>query len=348
VSLASAQSVLAALDREKYEVVPIGITRQGQWLMADSPEQLLQAEVTVELPDTTEAIPDVTHRGIVRVNERGGIDVHQTAVDVVFPLLHGPYGEDGTVQGLLELADIPYVGSGVLGSSVSMDKAMMKAIFEQAGLPGVPHRLLRASEWARRPEAILDEMEESFSYPLFIKPCNLGSSLGISKAHDRDELMVALDLAARYDRRILIEQGVEAREIECSVLGNDDPMVSVPGEVISRHEFYDYEAKYTDGLADLLIPAPITPEQAARVRDLARRAFLAVDASGLARVDCFLRRSDGEILVNEINTMPGFTVHSMYPKLWEASGVSYAELVDRLIELAFARRAEKEAHFDTR
>jgi D-alanine-D-alanine ligase len=340
--------VVAALDPEKYDVVPIGITRQGQWLMSDTPEQLLQAEVTVELPDTAEAIPDVTHRGIVRVNERGGIDVHQTAVDVVFPLLHGPYGEDGTVQGLLELADIPYVGSGVLGSAVSMDKAMMKAVFEQAGLPGVPHRLLRASEWSRRPEAIMDQIEESFSYPLFVKPCNLGSSVGISKAHDREELAAAVDLATRYDRRILIEQAVEGREIECSVLGNDDPMVSVPGEIVSRHEFYDYEAKYTDGLADLLIPAPIMAEQAARVRDLARRAFLAVDASGLARVDFFLRRPDGEILLNEINTMPGFTIRSMYPKLWEASGVTYAELVDRLIQLAFDRRAEKEAHFDTR
>jgi D-alanine-D-alanine ligase len=347
VSLASAASVLQALDPEKYEAVPIGITRQGQWLIADSPEYLLKSEVTLELPDTTEALPDVTHHGIVRVNDRGGIDLHETAVDVIFPLLHGPFGEDGTVQGLLELADIPYVGSGVLASAVAMDKAMMKSVFSQAGLPSVPYRLVTAREWARRGD-VVSSLESSLRYPVFVKPCNLGSSVGISKAHDRAELEDALDLACRYDRRIIVEQGIEAREVECSVLGNDDPLVSVPGEVVSRHEFYDYDAKYTDGLADLIIPARLSAEQTRDVQELARRAFLAVDAAGLARVDFFVRRDDGAILVNELNTMPGFTATSMYPKLWEATGVPYAEVIDRLIRLAFDRHDENSGRSVTR
>ncbi|MBV9280067.1 MAG: D-alanine--D-alanine ligase [Chloroflexi bacterium] len=341
VSLASAASVLKALDPQKYEAVAIGITRQGHWLMADSPEHLLKGEVTLELPETTEALPDVTHHGIVRVDERGGINLHQTAVDVVFPLLHGPYGEDGTVQGLLELADIPYVGSGVLGSAVSMDKWMMKSVFREAGLPVAPDYKLRTLQWARRRDELLAEIEESLDYPVFVKPCNLGSSVGISKAHQRGELEDAIDLAARYDGRIIVEQGIDAREVECSVLGNDDPVVSVPGEVVSHHEFYDYEAKYTDGLADLIVPARVTGEQTRQLQDLARRAFLAVAADGLARVDFFIARRDGRVLVNEINTIPGFTSTSMYPKLWEASGVSYPELIDRLIRLAFDRHAEK-------
>ncbi len=341
VSLASATSVLQALDLDKYEAVPIGITREGHWLIADSPQHLLKQEVTLELPETTEALPDVTHHGIVRVDERGGIDLHQTAVDVVFPLLHGPYGEDGTVQGLLELADIPYVGSGVLGSAVSMDKSTMKALFEHAGLPVVPYRTVKTGAWSRDRLGTLDSLERELEYPLFVKPCNLGSSVGISKAHDRHELEHSLDIAARYDRRIMVEQGVVAREIECSVMGNDEPLVSIPGEVVSHHEFYDYEAKYTDGLADLIIPAQLSGEQVREVQDLARRAFLAVDAAGLARVDFFVTWGDGRVLVSEINTIPGFTSTSMYPKLWEASGVSYTELIDRLIQLAFDRHAEK-------
>ena len=341
VSLASALSVLHALHPEKYEAVPIGVTREGHWLIGDSPEHLLKQEVTLEIPDTTEAVPDVTHHGIVRVNERGGIDLHQTAVDVVFPLLHGPCGEDGTVQGLLELADIPYVGSGVLGSAVSMDKLTMKALFEHAGLPVGPYSALTARAWASDPASALASLEHSLHYPMFVKPCNLGSSVGISKAHDRAELEVSIEVAARYDRRIIVEEGVQGREIECSVLGNDDPLVSVPGEVVPHHEYYDYEAKYTDGLADLIIPADLSPAQNREVRELAARTFETVDAAGLARVDFFVRREDGQVLVNEINTIPGFTATSMYPKLWEASGVSYTELIDRLIQLAFDRHAEK-------
>lgn len=341
VSLASASSVLQALDPEKYEAVPIGITRQGHWLISDSPENLLKGEVTLELPDTTEAVPDVTHHGIVPVDERGGIDLHQTAVDVVFPLLHGPYGEDGTVQGLLELADIPYVGAGVLGSAVSMDKLMMKDVFRAHGLPVGPYQKVTSREWARNPLGVLTGLEASLRYPIFVKPCNLGSSVGISKAHDREELHHSIEVATRYDGRIIVEQGIEAREVECSVLGNDEPLVSVPGEVVSHREFYDYEAKYTEGLAELIIPARLSSEQTRTTQDLARRAFLAVSAAGLARVDFFVRREDGQIIVNEINTIPGFTATSMYPKLWEASGMPYSELIDRLIQLAFDRYAEK-------
>jgi D-alanine-D-alanine ligase len=342
VSLASANSVLKALDTDRYEAVPIGITRGGQWLIADAPEQLLGAgEVTLELPDTTEAMLDVTHHGIVPVNNRGGIDRHETAVDVVFPLLHGPFGEDGTIQGMLELADIPYVGAGVFASSAAMDKGHMKRLFSEAGLPGVPWTIVKPLAWDRDREGALDDVISALSFPMFVKPCNLGSSVGISRVTDRAELEAAIERARLYDRRVIVEEGVDGREIECSVLGNDEPLVSVPGEVISHHDFYDYESKYTEGLADLLIPAPLTADQYREVRELALRAFEAVDASGLARVDFFLRRSDGAWLVNEINTMPGFTTTSMYPKLWEASGVSYSELIDRLIQLALERHRSK-------
>jgi D-alanine-D-alanine ligase len=271
------------------------------------------------------------------VNERGGIDLHETAVDVVFPLLHGTFGEDGAIQGVLEMAGIPYVGSGVLGSAVSMDKMMMKSLFAQAGLPSVPHRLVLASEWGRRGREVVEELELQLEYPLFVKPCNLGSSVGISKAHGRSELESAIDLATRYDRRVIVEGGVDAREFECSVLGNDEPMVSVVGEIVPRNEWYDYDSKYTEGLADLIIPARLEPDLAETVRSYARRAFEAVDAAGLARVDFFVRRDNHQIIVNEINTIPGFTSTSMYPKLWEASGVSYPELIDRLIQFALER-----------
>ncbi|MGH2447746.1 MAG: D-alanine--D-alanine ligase family protein [Chloroflexota bacterium] len=341
VSVSSARSLLSALDPGKYDVVPIGITRQGQWLMAATPEQLLQDEVILELPGTSEALPDVTHRGIVRVDPSGGIDVHQTTVDVVFPLLHGPQGEDGTVQGLFELADIPYVGSGVLGSAVSMDKAMMKTVFAAEGLPGVPFQLVNAVELSVRRDEVVSRIENVLTYPIFVKPCNLGSSVGISKVRDNEELVVALDLAGRHDRRLIVEQGIAGREIECGVLGNEDPVVSVPGEVVTDHEFYDFEAKYSEGEAELLIPADLSPEQTEQVQDLAVRAFRAVDAAGLARVDFFIQESNGAVLLNELNTIPGFTQTSMYPKLWEATGVPYVELADRLIELAFQRHRER-------
>lgn len=343
VSIASATSVLAALDPEKYEPVAIGITREGQWLIADAPERLLQSQVTPELPGTEEAVADISHHGIVRANSHS-LAADAPVADVMLPLLHGPYGEDGTVQGLFELAGVPYVGSGVMASAVCMDKVMMKNVLTQAGLPSVPYMLVVSREWENQPDDVMTALEDSLSYPMFVKPCNLGSSVGISKVRDGSELRDALRLAVRYDRRLIVEQGIDAREVEVGVLGNDDPIVSVVGEVISHHEFYDYEAKYTGGLADLRIPADITAEQTRRVRDLARRAFLAVDAAGLARVDFFIRRSDGEVIVNEINTMPGFTITSMYPRLWEQTGMSYAELIDRLIQLgleAHRRRQDR-------
>ncbi|MFH1086623.1 MAG: D-alanine--D-alanine ligase family protein, partial [Chloroflexota bacterium] len=265
------------------------------------------------------------------------------AVDVVFPVLHGTNGEDGTVQGLLELADLPYVGAGVLGSALGMDKIAQKMVLGARGVPVVPYLALARSRWRREREAVLGEVEAAFAYPVFLKPANLGSSVGISKAHDRAELARGLDLAARFDRRLLVERGVNAREIECSVLGNDEPIASLPGEVVPCNEFYDYRAKYIDGDSALIIPAELPDDVAALVRDLAVRAFCAIDCAGMARVDFFLCRDTGTVYVNELNTIPGFTAISMYPKLWEASGIPYRELIDRLIALALERHADKHA-----
>jgi D-alanine-D-alanine ligase len=259
------------------------------------------------------------------------------AVDVVFPVLHGPRGEDGTVQGLLELARVPYVGAGVLGSAVGMDKIMMKGAFQQAGLPVCRWLPVTRQQWRRDPFGVQERVASELDFPCFVKPANLGSSVGISKVHGPEELPLALDLAAGYDRRLIVEQGIDAREVECSVLGNDEPRASVVGEIVPHREFYDYEAKYTDGQSDLIIPADIPPETAEQARAMACRAFLAIDAAGLARVDFFLERATGRLLVNEINTIPGFTRWSMYPKLWEASGLAYPALLDELIRLALER-----------
>jgi D-alanine-D-alanine ligase len=250
-------------------------------------------------------------------------------------------GEDGTVQGLLELADLPYVGCGVLASAVAMDKTASKAVFAAASLPQVPYCVIKRTRWQSDPAGVLDEIEHGFEYPIFVKPANLGSSVGISKAKDRVGLAQALDEAARYDRKLIVEQGIDAREIEVSVLGNDAPIASVPGEIVPCREFYDYAAKYVEPDSELLIPAPLTPEQAAAVQRLAIQAFLAIDGAGLARVDFLLDRQSGELYLNEVNTMPGFTAISMYPKLWEASGLSFSALVDRLIELALERHEDK-------
>lgn len=341
VSLASATSVVEALDRTRYEPVLIGITRGGKWLAVDSPSGLLEHAQ----PGSLEA---GTHDHEASGSSLLPISAHADAlrgsrVDVVFPVMHGPRGEDGTVQGLLELAGLPYVGSGVLASAVSMDKAMMKSVFATEGLPGVAYEVVTSRQWEREPERWLCRIEGCLAYPVFVKPCNMGSSVGISRATDRAELRASLDLAARFDRRIIVEQGVDAREVECGVLGNDSPEVSVPGEIVPHHEFYDFEAKYTAGLADLVIPAQLGTDQTEQVRELARRAFVAVDAAGLARVDFFVLRDSGDVLVNEINTIPGFTATSMYPRLWEASGVPYAELLDRLIRLAVERYEESSA-----
>ena len=350
VSLVSAQGIMNAMDKEKYEIIPIGITKEGRWLTSGEPMKLLQsggpgvsAQVAEAQPETRELVPRNTctepsrsRRDLVPGTRETGFP----QVDVVFPVLHGPYGEDGTVQGLLELADIPYVGAGVLGSALGMDKIAMKAVFMSHGLPVVEHVALKRKDWERDPEAMMELIEEELGYPCFVKPANLGSSVGISKVHQRSELAPALHLAARYDRRMLAERAVNAREIEVSVLGNDEPIASVPGEIIPCREFYDYIAKYIDDRSELIIPADLPPGVTRRIQELAIAAFLAVDCAGMARVDFLLDKDTEELYVGELNTIPGFTPISMYPKLWEASGISYSELIDRLIELALERHAD--------
>lgn len=346
VSLLSAASVAGAIDKDKYEVRLVGITPSGRWLTTGDPLKMLQAgEGDLPLLDAAEEGPE--GRQLVAAPPGGGAlvpgtpEADLTQVDVVFPVLHGPYGEDGTIQGLLEMADIAYVGAGVLGSALGMDKVAMKDVFRARGLPVVDSVALLARDWWRRPEEAVARVEQELGYPCFVKPANLGSSVGITKAHDRAELEEGLALAAEYDRRLLVEQGINAREIEVSVLGNDDPEASVPGEVVPSNEFYDYAAKYLDGTSELLIPAPLTPEQTRLARELAKQAFQALDCAGMARVDFLLCRDTGRLYLNELNTIPGFTAISMYPKLWEASGLPYPELIDRLIELAIERHEER-------
>jgi len=344
VSLISAQGVMGAIDKEKYTVVPIGVTKEGRWLASGDPWQALSSGVvTGSTPAALLAEP--TQRGLMRLEE-GEEKNRLTAVrlsqlDVLFPVLHGPYGEDGTVQGLLELAGIPYVGAGVVASAVGMDKALFKDIMRAHGLPVVPYVVIKRQAWDQEPEAVLERIEAEIGYACFVKPANLGSSVGISKAHNRSELCAALDEAARYDRKLVIEMAVDAREIEVSVLGNDQPAASVPGEIVPCNEFYDYAAKYIDQDSELLIPAPIPPETAEQAQQLAIQAFLAIDCAGMARIDFLLDRSTGVLYLNELNTIPGFTPISMFTKLWEATGVSYTELISRLIDLALERHADK-------
>ncbi|MEJ2734381.1 MAG: D-alanine--D-alanine ligase [Anaerolineae bacterium] len=344
VSLVSAQGVMGAIDKEKYDVVPIGITKEGRWLASGDPMQALSSGVVTK-SNPALLLPEPSERGLMRLEDReqeralAAIQVSQ--LDVVFPILHGPYGEDGTVQGLLELAGIPYVGAGVAASAVGMDKVLFKDVMRAHGLPVVESLVIKRKEWERKPEQTVARIEDEIGYACFVKPANLGSSVGISKAHERAELAAALDEAARYDRKLLVEVAVDAREIEVSVLGNDEPIASVPGEIVPCNLFYDYAAKYLDGESDLLIPAPIPAETAERIRRLAVEAYLVIDCAGMARADFLLDRQTGEVYVNEVNTLPGFTPISMYPKLWEASGVSYTELIDRLIELALERHADK-------
>lgn len=343
VSLRSARSVVAAFDPQRYEVVLLAIDKQGRWLLSQDAAGLLAAphgDWTPQQHGQTAAI--TTLRPEIRGETLAGLDV-------VFPVLHGPLGEDGTVQGLLELAGLPYVGCGVTASAVGMDKATCKAIFAAHGLPQAPYVALKRSRWQTAPQAVLDAVEEQLTYPVFVKPANLGSSVGISKATDRAGLQRALNEAARYDRRLVVEQGIDAREIEVSVLGNDDPIASLPGEVVPRREFYDYAAKYLTDDSELLIPAPLSPGLTAEVQRLAVAAFLAIDGAGMARVDFLLDRQTDQLYVNEVNTIPGFTSISMYPKLWQASGLPFPQLLDRLIELALERHADKsrnETSFD--
>jgi D-alanine-D-alanine ligase len=344
VSLVSAQGVMDAIDREKYDVMPIGITKDGRWLISGDP---LQALASGEMTETSRAalLPEPSPKGLIRfeghAQGRQLTAVRVGELDAVFPVLHGPYGEDGTVQGLLELAGIPYVGAGVTASAVGMDKALFKDVMRAHGLPIVRHLVLKRKFWKGRPEETVAQIEAEIGYGCFVKPANLGSSVGISKVRNRRELREALDAAARFDRKLIIEEAIDAREIEVSVLGNDDPITSVPGEIIPCNEFYDYAAKYLDGESELLIPAPIPPETAEQVRQIATAAYLAIDCAGMARADFLLDRQTGGLYVNEVNTIPGFTPISMYSKLWEASGVSYPDLIDRLIQLALERHADK-------
>ena len=329
VSLASADAILDALRQSgRYEVVPVGITRSGRWISSGDPMRELESKEMAGAPVSGPPAP---------ASEK--LPAGLGSVDVVFPVLHGPYGEDGTIQGLLELAGVPYVGSGVLASAVGMDKITMKKIFAHHGLPQVEWMGLTRTEWEEEGEARLREIEGALGYPCFVKPSNLGSSVGISKATDAGELRAALDAAVELDRRVIVEAAVDVREVEVSVLGNEEPKVSVPGEIVVKaNEFYDYEAKYTEGAAEVLVPADIPTGAAEEIQRIARTAYKAIDAAGMARVDFFLERgAQGHLLLNEINTIPGFTPTSVYAKLWAASGLPYERLLDRLIRLALDR-----------
>jgi D-alanine-D-alanine ligase len=343
VSLMSAQGVMNAIDKNRYEVVPIGITKDGHWLASGDPVNALASGDSAQSHHAL-LLAEPSQQGLMRLEEQEqnltAIQVSQ--LDVIFPILHGPYGEDGTVQGLLELAGIPYVGAGVMASAVGMDKAVFKDVMRARGLPVVPYLVVKRKTFERQPDKVVAQIEAEIGYDCFVKPANLGSSVGISKAHNRGELRAALAEAARYDRKLIAEVAVDAREIEVSVLGNDEPIASLPGEIVPCNEFYDYAAKYINGDSELLIPAPIPSEVAEAIRRMAVEAYLAIDCAGMARADFLLDRATGDVYLNEVNTLPGFTPISMYPKLWEASGISYPELIDRLIELALERQADKD------
>ncbi len=347
VSLESARSVMAALDPSRFEVVPVGITREGAWLAGEGALEALKQERFEGLTPVT-ILPDPTRRGLWQLEAEDGAAklALLRRVDVVFPVLHGTFGEDGTLQGLLEMAGVAYVGCGVLASALAMDKIAFKDTCKAHGLPVADYVAVTRRRWERMPEEVIAEVEAKLRYPLFVKPANLGSSVGISKCADREALRAGLTEAARYDRRLLVEEAVpQAREIEVSILGNEAPSASVPGEIIPSREFYDYAAKYLDdgeAASRLLIPAPLSKEESDRVRAMALEAYRAMDGAGLARVDFLLSRETGELYLNEINTMPGFTKISMYPKLWEASGVPYDKLLGWLIDLALERHYEND------
>ena len=375
VSLSSARNVIDALEKAGHMVVPIGITPQGRWLTTGNPLGQLRGEapLPIQLPDHNPTVADRQQRNgahaalleqpALQVIEQDAASAYNTwsllpqakadaplpEIEVIFPVLHGTYGEDGTIQGMLEMANLPYVGCGVLASAVAMDKAVAKQLFAQAGLRQVQYQTVLRKSWQAKAAAIITALEVALAYPLFVKPANLGSSVGVSKARNRAELIEAINLACRYDRKVLVEAAVpNAREIEVSVLGNDEPIASIAGEVIPGHEFYDYEAKYLDDSSELLIPAKIDGQLLAQVQAMALTAFRAADCAGLARVDFLLDDATKTLYLNEINTMPGFTRSSMYPKLWEASGIPYPELVDRLLTLALERYAEQQANCTTR
>ena len=335
VSLASAASVIRGLDPDKYEPVPIGITKDGHWLVGEGAAKLL--------PDILKTgrrvmlTADPTEAAIVPLDRGAGAQ----RFDVIFPVMHGTFGEDGTIQGMLELADIPFVGAGVLGSAIGMDKDVSKRLCQAAGIPVVPWTTVHRWRWEKEPSAVQAEIEEKFPYPVFVKPATLGSSVGMTKVHESGELAPALNLACEFGMKILVETAVSAREIEVSVLGNGDPQASVPGEIVPHREFYDYTAKYLEEGTQLLIPADLRPAQVKKIQSLAVYAFQTLELSGMARVDFFLEKKGGKLFLNEVNTIPGFTSISMYPKLWEASGIPFRELIDRLIELAMEMHREK-------
>lgn len=339
VSLVSAASVINALDKNKYDILPIGITKEGRWVSAVNAIQLLKEHGAIEQLPEHVLLPDPRKQSLVNIS----VAFPQNAehLDVIFPVIHGTFGEDGTIQGLFELAEIPYVGAGVLGSAVGMDKVIAKQLLQQAKIPVAPGISFLYTEYQKKPKPILSSIERTLRFPCFVKPPNQGSSVGISKAHNKKELMAAIDLAGQYDRKILVEKAVrKPREIELSVLGNDDPVVSLPGEIIPSNEFYDYDAKYVDGKSVAKIPAVMPKPLIKKLQQCAADAFRVLDCAGMARVD-FLVQRNGTFYLNEINTIPGFTSISMYPKLWEASGLHYPDLLDKLIDLAIERHHRK-------
>lgn len=344
VSLRSARTIMDALDPERYEVTPIGISRSGQWLAGGDPMQALidQSPMFSLAEGENVAVPTSDWQIEPVIGAQALMPQAATeGIDVFFPALHGPMGEDGTIQGMLELAGVPYVGSGVLGSAVGMDKAMTKVILTQAGIPQLPWVLVNRQEWRANPDAVIDRIETALPYPVFVKPANMGSSVGVSKAKSTDELRAAMQEAAHFDRRVLVEQGVNGRELEMGVLGNDAPITSGVGEIRPHAEFYDYASKYLNDSAELIIPADIEPDVQQRMEQIAIDSFLALDLAGLARVDFFLEHDTNQIYLNEVNTLPGFTSISMYPMLWQQAGISLPELVNRLVELALERHAHK-------
>jgi D-alanine-D-alanine ligase len=342
VSLVSASSVISALDKDKYEPVLIGITKDGRWLSSTETLKLFKSnEIALDDKNEKYLLPDPGKKGLVAFDDNGNISESEK-IDVIFPIMHGTYGEDGTIQGLLELANVAYVGAGVLASAVGMDKVVQKNLFIQANLPVADFLYFTLERFEADIEGWIEKIEVKLGYPSFVKPANSGSSVGISKAHNREELLLAIKEAFQYDRKVLVEVGIEnAREIECAVLGGDFPEVSVPGEVVSSNEFYDYDAKYVDGKSEAIIPAPLSDSLTKEVRQLAKEAFIMLDCFGMARVDFFVSRDDNKIILNEINTIPGFTKISMFPKLWEATGIEYSVLIDKLIQLAITRHKEK-------
>jgi len=351
VSVRSARAIIEAIDQKKFEVVPIAIGKDGKWLGPSQSTQLLPTAVHRLLrskpgddPGDVALLGDPSHKGLISLRPQASSAVAEK-LDVVFPALHGPFGEDGTLQGLLEMADIPYVGCGVLASSCGMDKVTMKSLFVQAGLPICKHIWFLRSQWRSNPEKILRNVKGNLGLPCFVKPANLGSSVGVSRATDRKTLSEAIDLAAEYDRKIIVEEEVVGREIECAILGNDEPQASLPGEYVIYEEsarFLDYTEKYAStGRVSFVVPAPLSKTITSRIQRMAIQAFQAVDGAGLARVDFFLQQKGGELVINELNTLPGLTEVSGYPKMWEASGLSFTQLLEKLIELAFQRHREK-------